>query len=101
MTTEMEGIELGSGPKRKGLLRRGSWASDEYDSVSWQKEVLWAVVTEGVIGREELVERLEEGGAEDVDPVIEAMIESGLFEEINGYLRIHPNFAENCYAIIR
>lgn len=101
MTVEIEGIETGMHLRKRDLSVRPSWEGMGPDYMGWQKEILWMVVTEGVTDRAELVERLEEMGARNVDVVIEGMIGNGLIEDINGYLRIHPNFAENCYAIIR
>jgi hypothetical protein len=67
----------------------------------WQKEILWAVVTEGVTERARLEERFQDMGAEEIDRDIDDMVERGYLEEIGGYLRVHPEFAENCYAMIR
>ena len=94
---EVEYSSLGRKPRRPKL---GSHTGGDL-SVNWQKEILWAVVTEGIVERETLTERLEEEGAGNVELEIEGMIANGFLEDINGFLRIHPDFAENCYAVIR
>ena len=66
-----------------------------------QKEILWLVVTEGVVAREDLMACFSWTGEMDLDLLIEGMAGNGLIEEVNGYLRIHPDFAKNCYAVIR
>ncbi len=71
------------------------------DGVKWQKEILWMVVTEGVVLKSDLIARFESRGGESIRAVIEGMIANGFFEEIGGFVRIHPHFPENCYAIIR
>jgi hypothetical protein len=53
-----------------------------------------------VLDVSDLARELEEAGDDDVWEEIETLLEEGYLEEINGYLGVHPNFAEDCYAKI-
>ena len=86
--------------RRSRVAGPGSWAPVDTDSIDWQKEILWMTIKKRVVDVSDLARELEEAGAGDVWGEIEAMLEDGYLEEINGYLRVHPNFAENCYAHI-
>jgi hypothetical protein len=103
MTMDMEGQQMREDPERRRPKnpKPAFWGSVDLDTVNWQKELLWVVITEGVVETDELIQRFEDMGAEDVELEIGSMIGRGFFEEFNGYLRLHPDFSENCYAIIR
>ena len=100
---EMDGQKLLEDPGRRRPKnpKGASWHSVDLDTINWQKELLWVVIKEGVVDIDELIEQFESMGAEDVEMEIGAMIGLGFLEEINGFIRVHPNFSENCYAIIR
>ena len=101
MEMEYADMDMGPGPRRRGYPPRPPWAGFEGESISLQKEILWMVVTEGVTSRGQLLELYGGDTDVDVDLIIKGMIFNGFFEDINGYLRIHPDFSKNCYAIIR
>ena len=101
MEMEYTAMEVSAGEKAVPMGVSGPMGPGGGDGAKWQKEILWVVVTEGVIRKSDLIARFQEKGEEDIRPVIEGMIANGFFEEIGGFIRIHPHFPENCYAIIR
>jgi hypothetical protein len=84
-----------------GPTKGDSLAREDLEETNWQKEILWTVVTEGLIEKNTLIGKFEERGAENAYMAVEGMIANGFLEDINSYIRVHPNFAENCYAVIR
>ncbi len=101
MDVDIDDIDMVTRPRRRGPPRSPFWKGSDHESINLQKEILWIAVTEAVVHRDDLIERFDDHGDVEVDVVIEAMVSNGLLEEINDYLRVHQNFAENCYAIIR
>ena len=87
--------------RRRRSPPRPRWEENAFESMNLQKEILWLVVTEGVVAREDLLACFSWTGEMDLDLLIEGMVGNGLFEEVGGYLRIHPEFAKNCYTVIR
>ena len=101
MDVDMDDIDMVTRPRRRGPPRSPFWNGNDQETLNLQKEILWTAVTEAVVHRDDLMERFDNYGDVEVEVVIEAMVSKGLLEEINDYLRVHQNFAENCYAIIR
>jgi hypothetical protein len=81
--------------------RLGPGNSGDRRADTWQKDILWTVITEGVVDRFDLLARAGGREAAYVDGVIEGMLAKGFIEAVEGFLRLHPDFSENCYAVIR